>query len=105
MNSGVILIRLKAYDNRLLDASAQNISNRVAKTGAKVRGPIPLPVKSRRYTVIRSPHVFKNSREHFKVTVYKRLLLLSNAGTQTVESLMRMELPAGVDVKVKVNED
>lgn len=103
--SSVIRIRLKAYDSRLLDASAGSIVSRVLKTGASVKGPVPLPVSVYRVTVNRSPHVFKKSREHFEIRTYRRLIYLSHSNAQTVESLTRLELPAGVHVEVKLKEE
>ena len=96
-----IRIRLKAYDHRLLDQSAGEILQTVIRTGAKASGPIPLPTKISRYTVLRSPHVDKKSREQFEIRTHKRLLDIIDPTPQTVESLMQLDLPAGVSVEIK----
>ncbi|MBN1356434.1 30S ribosomal protein S10 [bacterium] len=97
-----IRIRLKAYDYRLLDQSASEISTTSKRTGAKVVGPIPLPTKINKYCVLRGPHVDKKSREQFEIRTHKRLLDILNPTPQTVDALMRLELPAGVDVEIKL---
>ena len=97
-----IRIRLKAYDHRLLDQSAGEIVDTAKRTGAKVAGPIPLPTRINRYTVLRSPHVDKKSREQFETRSHKRLIDILNSTSRTVDSLMKLELPAGVDVEIKV---
>ena len=97
-----IRIRLKAYDHRLLDQSTIEIVNTAQKTGAKILGPIPLPTKKNKFTVLRSPHVNKTSREQFQLCTYKRLLDIYSNSSQTVDALMRLELPSGVDVEIKV---
>ena len=96
-----IRIRLKAYDHRLLDKSAQSIVETAKRTGAEVRGPVPLPTKIRRYCVIRAPHKYKDSREHFEIRTHRRLLDIFRPTPQTVDALMRLELPSGVDVEIK----
>ncbi len=97
-----IRIRLKAYDYRLLDQSAGEIAATSKRTGAKIIGPIPLPTKIAKYCVLRSPHVDKKSREQFEIRTHKRLLDILNPTPQTVDALMRLELPAGVDVEIKL---
>jgi small subunit ribosomal protein S10 len=96
-----IRIRLKAYDFRLLDQSTAEIVDTARRTGANISGPIPLPTQVQRYTVLRSPHVDKKSREQFEVRTHKRLLDILDPTQQTVDALMKLELPAGVDVEIK----
>ena len=96
-----IRIRLKAYDHRLLDQSASEIVETAKRTGARVAGPIPLPTAFSKYTVNRSPHVNKKSREQFESRTHKRLLDILNPTAQTVDALMRLDLPAGVDVEIR----
>jgi small subunit ribosomal protein S10 len=97
-----IRIRLKAYDHRLLDQSASEIVETAKRTGARVAGPIPLPTRIERYTVLRSPHIDKKSREQFEIRTHKRLVLISDPSPKTVDSISRLNLPAGVDIRVKV---
>ena len=97
-----IRIRLQAYDHRVLDNSTRDIVNTAKRTGAQVRGPIPLPTHLERFTVNRSPHVDKKSREQFEIRTHSRLLDIEDYTPQTVESLMKLELPAGVDVEIKL---
>ena len=97
-----IRIRLKAYDHRVLDVSTVEIVNTARRTGASVRGPIPLPTKFERYTVNRSPHVDKKSREQFEIRTHKRLLDIVDPTPQTVDALMKLDLAAGVDVEIKL---
>jgi small subunit ribosomal protein S10 len=96
-----IRIRLKAYDHRVLDQSAHEIVETAERTGAEVAGPIPLPTSRTVYTVLRSPHVDKKSREQFEIRTHKRLVDILQATPQTVDALMRLDLPAGVDVEIK----
>jgi small subunit ribosomal protein S10 len=96
-----IRIRLKAYDFRLLDQSTAEIVDTARRTGANISGPIPLPTQVQRYTVLRSPHVDKKSREQFEIRTHKRLLDILDPTQQTVDALMKLELPAGVDVEIK----
>lgn len=98
----VIRIRLKAYDHRLLDRSVQEIVNTVKRTGARFAGPIPLPTKIERFTVLRSPHVDKKSREQFEIRTHKRILDIHEPTSRTVDALMKLDLPSGVDVEVKL---
>ena len=99
-----IRIRLKAYDHEIIDQSTKKIVETVVRTQAKVRGPVPLPTEIRRFTVIRSPHVDKDSREHFEMRIHKRLLDIVDPTSKTVESLQRLDLPAGVDIEIKIQQ-
>ncbi|QQG34979.1 MAG: 30S ribosomal protein S10 [Deltaproteobacteria bacterium] len=96
-----IRIRLKAYDYRLLDRSAIAIANTAKKTGVKVLGPIPLPTKTSYYTVLRSPFIDKKSREQFMIKTHKRILIIVKPTVETLDSLMRLDLSAGVEVQLK----
>lgn len=102
MAAQVIRIKLKSYDHNLIDKSTEKIIRTVRQTGAIVSGPIPLPTRRTVYTVNRSPHIDKKSREQFEQRVHKRLIDILNSTSKTVDSLMRLELPAGVDVEIKV---
>ena len=97
-----IRIRLRAYDYRILDQSTSEIVNTAKRTGAKIRGPIPLPTNIAKYTVLRSPHIDKKSREQFEMRTHKRLLDIYEWSPQTVDALMKLDLPAGVDVEIKL---
>ena len=97
-----IRIKLRAYDNKILDQSTEEIVNTVKRTGANIKGPIPLPTKIERYTVLRSPFVDKKSREQFQTKIHKRLIDILNSTPKTVEALMKLDLPAGVDIEIKV---
>lgn len=97
-----IRIKLKSYDHNLVDKSAEKIVKTVKATGAVVSGPIPLPTHKRIYTVLKSPHVNKKAREQFELCAYKRLLDIYSSSAKTVDALMRLELPSGVDVEIKV---
>ncbi len=96
-----IRIKLKAYDHHLIDKSAEKIITTAKTTGALISGPIPLPTKHSLFTVLRSPHVDKKSREQFEVRVHKRLIDIHNATNKTIDQLMKLELPAGVDIEIK----
>lgn len=96
-----IRIRLKAYDSKLLDQSASEILETARRTGARVSGPIPLPTRINRFTVLRSPHVDKKSREQFEIRTHKRLLDILEPTQQTLDALMKLDLSAGVDVEIK----
>ena len=96
-----IRIRLKAFDHRLLDQSVEEIVDTAKRTGARVVGPIPLPTSINKYCVLRSPHVDKKSREQFETRVHKRLIEIYDSTPQTVDALMKLDLPAGVDVEIK----
>ena len=97
-----IRIRLKAYDYRILDQSTTEIVDTAKRTGARVAGPIPLPTSKNRWTVNRSPHVDKKSREQFELRTHKRLLDINDSRPQTMDALTKLDLPAGVDVEIKV---
>ena len=97
-----IRISLRAYDHILLDKSTDKIVKTAKSTGAIISGPIPLPTKRSIYTILRSPHVDKKSREQFQTTIHKRLVDIINSTPKTVESLMKLDLPAGVDIEIKV---
>ncbi len=96
-----IQIRLKAYDHNLIDKSMSKIVKTAKNTGALILGPIPLPTKRSVYTVVRSPHVDKKSREQFEIKVHKRIVNLMNATSKTVDALMQLDMPAGVDIEIK----
>ena len=101
IDSTNIRIRLKAFDHRVLDQSTSEIVSTAKRTGAQVRGPIPLPTGIEKFTVNRSPHIDKKSREQFEIRTHKRLLDIFDPTSQTVDALMKLELPAGVDVEIK----
>ena len=100
--SDKIRIRLKAYDNRVLDQSTTEIVDTARRTGARLAGPIPLPTERNRWTVLRSPHVDKKSREQFEIRTHKRVLDIVDPTPQTVDALMKLDLSAGVDVEIKL---
>lgn len=102
MNTRNIRIRLKAFDHRVLDKATKEIVSTARRTGAQVRGPIPLPTHIGKFTVNRSPHVDKKSREQFEIRTHKRLLDILDPTPQTVDALMRLDLAAGVDVEIKL---
>ena len=102
MNNQKIRIRLRAYDHKLLDQSAQEIVDTAKRTGARVAGPIPLPTNINRWCVLRSPHIDKKSREQFELRTHKRLLDILDPTQQTVDALMKLDLSAGVDVEIKL---
>ncbi|MDP9453109.1 MAG: 30S ribosomal protein S10 [Actinomycetota bacterium] len=97
-----IRIRLKAYDHEVIDQSTKKIVETAVRTQATIRGPVPLPTEKHRYTVIRSPHKDKDSREHFEMRIHKRLLDILEPSAKTVDSLQRLDLPAGVDIEIKI---
>jgi len=97
-----IRIRLRAYDYHILDQSASEIAERARSTGARVAGPIPLPTKKTRFTVLRSPHIDKKSREQFEIRTYKRMLDILEPTTETIDALTHLDLPAGIDVEIKL---
>ena len=101
MSQTKIRIRLKAYDSKILDLSAREIIDTAKSTGAKVAGPIPLPTKIHRYTVLRGPHVNKKSREQFEIRTHKRLMDIIEPTQQSLDALMKLDLSAGVDVEIK----
>ncbi len=96
-----IRIRMEAYDHEVLDQSATQIVNAVLRTGAKISGPVPLPTRIERYTVLRSPHIDKKSREQFEIRTHKRIIDILDPTSQTTEALQRLSVPAGVGIKVK----
>ena len=102
MDSQNIRIRLKAFDHRVLDQSTGEIVNTAKRTGAQVRGPIPLPNRIQKFTIPRGPHVDKKSREQFEIRTHKRLLDIIDPTPQTVDALMKLDLAAGVDVEIKL---
>ena len=102
MNGQNIRIRLKAFDHRILDASTREIVNTAKRTGAQVRGPIPLPTKIEKFTVNRSPHVDKKSREQFEIRTHKRLIFITEPTAKTMDALAKLNMPAGVDIRIKV---
>lgn len=102
MENQNIRIRLKAFDHRVLDQSTSEIVNTAKRTGARVRGPIPLPTRIEKYTVLRSPHIDKKSREQFEIRTHKRLLDIVDPTPQTVDALMKLDLAVGVDVEIKL---
>jgi ribosomal protein S10 len=101
--SQTIRIRLKAFDHRLIDKSAREIVETAKRTGATVRGPVPLPTKIERYTILISPHVDKDARDQYELLTHKRLMDIVDPTDKTVDALMKLELPAGVDVQIKLN--
>ena len=102
MSNQNIRIRLKAFDHRVLDQSTGEIVNTAKRTGAQVRGPIPLPNRIQKFTILRGPHVDKKSREQFEIRTHKRLLDIIDPTPQTVDALMKLDLAAGVDVEIKL---
>ena len=102
-NNQRIRIRLKAFDHRLIDQSTREIVETARRTGAQVRGPIPLPTKMERFTVLTSPHVDKDARDQYEIRTHKRLLDILNPTEKTVDALMKLDLAAGVDVQIKLN--
>ena len=103
MQNQRIRIRLKAFDHRLIDQSAQEIVETARRTGAQVKGPIPLPTNKERFTVLISPHVNKDARDQYEIRTHKRLMDIVDPTDKTVDALMKLELPAGVDVQIKLN--
>ena len=102
MDNQNIRIRLKAFDHRILDQSTHEIVNTARRTGAKIRGPIPLPTSLNRFTVLKGPHVDKKSREQFEMRTHKRVLDIVEPTPQTVDALMKLDLASGVDVEIKI---
>ena len=105
MQSQKIRIRLRAFDHKLLDQSTREIVETARRTGANIAGPIPLPTRINKYTVLRSPHVDKKSREQFEVRTHKRLLDILDPTQQTIDQLMKLDLSAGVDVEIKLSAE
>jgi ribosomal protein S10 len=102
-NNQIIRIRLKAFDHRLIDQSTREIVETARRTGAQVKGPIPLPTKKERFTVLVSPHADKDARDQYEIRTHKRLLDIVNPTEKTVDALMKLDLAAGVDVQIKLN--
>jgi small subunit ribosomal protein S10 len=102
MDNQNIRIHLKAYDNKILDLSTEEIVNTAKRTGADVRGPIPLPTRIEKFTVLKGPHIDKKSREQFEIRTHKRLMDIIDPTPQTVDALMKLDLAAGVDVEIKL---
>ena len=103
MANQVIRIRLKAFDHKLIDQSAAEIVDTARRTGAMVKGPIPLPTRKERYTILVSPHVNKDARDQYELRTHKRILDIINPTDKTVDALMKLDLAAGVDVQIKLN--
>ena len=103
MSTQTIRIRLKAFDHRLIDKSAKEIVDTAKRTGAQVKGPIPLPVKMERFTILVSPHADKDARDQYEIRTHKRLMDIVDPTDKTVDALMKLDLPAGVDVQIKLN--
>ena len=101
MTTEKIRIRMEAYDHRILDQSAAEIVETAKRTGARVSGPVPLPTRIERYTVLRSPHIDKKSREQFEIRTHKRLVDIAEPTTKTVEALQKLNMPTGVYIKIK----
>lgn len=104
MDTQTIRITLKAFDHRILDSSTLEILNTAKRTGASVRGPVPMPNKIKKFSVIRSPHIDKGSQEQFEMRTHKRLLDIIDPTPQTIDALMKLDLPAGVDVEIKIGQ-
>jgi len=102
MDKQNIRIKLRAYDNKILDQSTEEIVNSVKRTGANIKGPIPLPTKRKIYCVLRSPHVDKDSREHFETRTHRRIIDIYSPSAKTIDALMKLDLPSGVDIEVKL---
>ena len=103
MANQIIRIRLKAFDHKLIDQSAAEIVDTARRTGATVKGPIPLPTRKERYTILVSPHVNKDARDQYEIRTHKRILDIVNPTDKTVDALMKLDLAAGVDVQIKLN--
>ena len=97
-----IKIRMEAYDHEALDKSAAELVDTAKRTGARVQGPVPLPTRIERYTVLRSPHIDKKSREQFEIRTHKRIIYISEPTPKTVDALSKLNMPAGVDIRIKV---
>ena len=104
MGVAKIKIRLEAYDHEILDESVRKIVESVKKSGATISGPIPLPTRIERYTVLRSPHIDKKSREQFEIRTYKRVIYIADFNMKTQESLNKLDIPAGVEVQIRVEK-
>ncbi len=104
MDAQTISIRLKAFDHRVLDVATAEIVSTAKRTGAGVRGPVPLPTRKEKFCVLRSPHVNKNSMEQFEIRTHKRLIEILDPTPQTIDALMKLDLAAGVDVEIKIGQ-
>lgn len=104
-NNQNIKIRLKSFDHRLIDTSTREIVETAKRTGAQIRGPIPLPVKKEKVTVLTSPHVNKDARDQFEIRTHKRLVVIKNPTQKTVDELMKLDLAAGVDVQISLEDE
>jgi len=102
MAKGRIRVRLKSYDHRVIDVTAEEILDTAIRTGSKVAGPIPLPTEIKKWCVIRGPHIDKDSREHFEMRIHKRLIDILEYTPKTIDALMHLDLPAGVDIEIKM---
>lgn len=102
MKNQIIKIKLKSYDNKLIDKSSKEIVNTAKMTGAKVNGPIPIPTKIKKITILISPHVDKDARDQYEIRIHKRLIIIIHPTDKTVDSLMKLDLAAGVDVRISV---
>ena len=102
MSKDKVRIKLKAYDHRILDNAAKKIVETVKRSGGEISGPVPLPTEIQKYTILRAVHKYKDSREQFEMRTYKRLIDIYNPSAKVVDSLMKIELPAGVDIKIKL---
>ncbi len=101
MNTHKVRIKLRAYDHRVLDQSAERIADTAKRTGARISGPVPLPTKIRKFCVIRAAHIDKESMEHFEIRTHNRLIDILEPTARTIDSLMRLDLPSGVDIQIK----
>jgi small subunit ribosomal protein S10 len=104
MDAQTIRITLKAFDHRILDKAVEEIVNTAKRTGSSVRGPIPLPNRIKRFSVIRSPHVYKSSQEQFEMRTHKRLVYIEDPTPQTIDALMKLDLPGGVGIEIKIGQ-
>lgn len=102
MRRDKVRIRLRAYDHRILDQSAEKIADTAKRTGARISGPVPLPTDIRKFCVIRGPHIDKESMEHFEIRTHKRLIDILEPSNKTIDALMRLDLPSGVDIEIKL---
>ena len=102
MSSTKVQVRLKAYDHRILDTAAIKIVDTVKRTGGEVSGPVPLPTEIQKYTILRAVHKYKDSREQFEMRTHKRLIVINNPSKETVDALSHVDLPSGVEIKIKL---
>lgn len=104
-NSQNIKIRLKSYDHKIIDVSVEEIVATAKKTGAQIQGPIPLPMRKEKFTVLKSPHVNKDARDQYEIRTHKRLVVIVNPTEKTVDALMKLDLAAGVDVQISLEDE